>query len=228
MSFLIFAAREARKNISEKYVFFNLVALGVIEPEARSTWTFLTSPWKNTLGLKKKKLEDVVKALIGNRLQMVRVIILMISIDFELEFPAIVFNDTSVPKPETPPKPTISSPIDKKLNFDFRISFDESDDEDYTFAYDKNSFSYKLVPVSNFKPDSFNDAQFNNLELSSNVDDIKTKNETVLKETPIEALNEKVAEAKVCFSLLNLRELVSRSEYDILGKHPYAVSTNFN
>ncbi|GJR62301.1 reverse transcriptase domain-containing protein [Tanacetum coccineum] len=47
----------------------------------------------------------------------------------ETEFPAIVFND-SLTSNETPScEPTVSSPNDE---IDFRISFDESDDEDYT------------------------------------------------------------------------------------------------
>ncbi|GKA29164.1 hypothetical protein Tco_0715409 [Tanacetum coccineum] len=86
--------------------------------------------------------------------------------DFETEFPAIVFNDILISKPETPSKPIVSSPIDKKFDFNFEISFDEYDDEDYTFTYDKNS---------------------------SNVDDIKTKGETVPEETPIKTLNEVVS-----------------------------------
>ncbi|GKA02428.1 hypothetical protein Tco_0675093 [Tanacetum coccineum] len=40
---------------------------------------------------------------------------------------------------------------------DFRISFDESDDEDYTVIYDKNSFSYKIISVNDLKTDSEND-----------------------------------------------------------------------
>ncbi|GJU36069.1 hypothetical protein Tco_1184423 [Tanacetum coccineum] len=47
--------------------------------------------------------------------------------DFESDFPAIVFNETLVPNRETRPKPTISSPIVKDLDFDFKISFAESD-----------------------------------------------------------------------------------------------------
>ncbi|GJT48702.1 hypothetical protein Tco_0974859 [Tanacetum coccineum] len=110
--------------------------------------------------------------------------------DFKSEFPAIVFNETPVSKLESQPKPTVSSPIVKNLDFDFKISFDEYDDEDYTFAYDKNSFSYKLIPISNSKPDSVNDDQFNNLESSSNVDDLETKNEAISIETPIKTLSE--------------------------------------
>ncbi|GKB74972.1 hypothetical protein Tco_0936384 [Tanacetum coccineum] len=39
----------------------------------------------------------------------------------------------------------------------FRISFDESDDEDYTVIFDKNSFSYKIIYVNDLKTDSEND-----------------------------------------------------------------------
>ncbi|GJZ07298.1 hypothetical protein Tco_0541091, partial [Tanacetum coccineum] len=54
----------------------------------------------------------------------------------ETEFPAIVFNDTLMSKP------TVSS-LNNEI--DFRISFDESDDEDYTIIFEKNSFSYKII-----------------------------------------------------------------------------------
>ncbi|GKA14208.1 hypothetical protein Tco_0693854 [Tanacetum coccineum] len=37
---------------------------------------------------------------------------------------------------------------------DFRISFDESDDEDCTVIFDKNSFSYKIIYVNNLKTDA--------------------------------------------------------------------------
>ncbi|GKB79119.1 hypothetical protein Tco_0946014, partial [Tanacetum coccineum] len=38
-----------------------------------------------------------------------------------------------------------------------KVSFDESDDEDYTVIYDKNSFSYKIIYVNDLKTDSEND-----------------------------------------------------------------------
>nr|GEW84843.1 hypothetical protein [Tanacetum cinerariifolium] len=50
---------------------------------------------------------------------------------------------------------TVSPLNDDKINF--RISFDESDDEDYTVIYDENSFSYKIMYVDNLKMDSKND-----------------------------------------------------------------------
>ncbi|GJY23424.1 putative reverse transcriptase domain-containing protein [Tanacetum coccineum] len=72
----------------------------------------------------------------------------------ETEFPAIVFND-SLTSSETPScEPTVSSPNDE---IDFRISFDESKDEDYTIVFDKNSFSYKIIPTNDLKTDSKND-----------------------------------------------------------------------
>ncbi|GJV41619.1 hypothetical protein Tco_1420059 [Tanacetum coccineum] len=73
--------------------------------------------------------------------------------NFESEFPAIVLDDTS--REALSWEPTISPLNDNEI--DFRISFDESDDEDYTVIYDKNSFSYKIIFVDNLKTDSEND-----------------------------------------------------------------------
>ncbi|GJV70701.1 hypothetical protein Tco_1490696 [Tanacetum coccineum] len=69
----------------------------------------------------------------------------------ETEFPAIVFNDAFTSEVTHSCKPTVSPPNNNKI--DFRISFDESDDEDYTVIFDKNSFSYKIIS----KTDSEND-----------------------------------------------------------------------
>ncbi|GJX45223.1 zinc finger, CCHC-type containing protein [Tanacetum coccineum] len=80
----------------------------------------------------------------------------------ETEFPVIVFND-SLTSNETPScEPTVSSLNDE---IDFRISFDESDDEDYTVIYDENSFSYKIIYVNNLKADSENDNDKVNIPL---------------------------------------------------------------
>ncbi|GJV97473.1 putative reverse transcriptase domain-containing protein [Tanacetum coccineum] len=49
-------------------------------------------------------------------------------------------------------KSQVSTPVNNEI--DFRISFDKSDDEDYTIICDKNSFSYKMIPVNNLKTDS--------------------------------------------------------------------------
>nr|GEU44884.1 retrovirus-related Pol polyprotein from transposon TNT 1-94 [Tanacetum cinerariifolium] len=73
----------------------------------------------------------------------------------ETEFPAIVLNDALTSEVTLSCEPTVSPLNDNKINF--RISFDESDDEDYTVIYDKNSFSYKIISVNNLKTDSKND-----------------------------------------------------------------------
>ncbi|GJU88519.1 hypothetical protein Tco_1300942 [Tanacetum coccineum] len=73
----------------------------------------------------------------------------------ETEFPAIVFNDSLTSDVKLTCEPTVSPLNDNKI--DFRISFDESDDEDYTVIYDKNSFSNKIIFVEDLKTDSEND-----------------------------------------------------------------------
>ncbi|GJR48576.1 hypothetical protein Tco_1316679 [Tanacetum coccineum] len=74
---------------------------------------------------------------------------------FETEFPAIVFDNALTSKVTPSYEPMVSPLNDNKI--DFRISFDESDDEYYTVIYDENSFSYKIIYVDNLKTDSEND-----------------------------------------------------------------------
>ncbi|GKB70523.1 hypothetical protein Tco_0931935 [Tanacetum coccineum] len=79
----------------------------------------------------------------------------------ETEFPAIVFNDTLTSEALLC-EPTISSLNDE---IDFRILFDESDDEDCTVIFDKKSFSYKIIYVNDLKTDSENDNDKVNIPL---------------------------------------------------------------
>ncbi|GKF43032.1 hypothetical protein Tco_0126374, partial [Tanacetum coccineum] len=74
----------------------------------------------------------------------------------ETEFPAIVFNDndTFISEVTLSCEPTVC-PLNDKT--DFRISFDESDNEDYTMIYEKNSFSFKIIYVNDFQTDLEND-----------------------------------------------------------------------
>ncbi|GJX16221.1 hypothetical protein Tco_0217053 [Tanacetum coccineum] len=81
--------------------------------------------------------------------------------NFESEFPAIVLDDT--PREALSWEPTISPLNDNEI--DFRMSFDESDDEDYTVTYDENSFSYKIISVNDLKTDSENDNDKVNMPL---------------------------------------------------------------
>ncbi|GJT56740.1 hypothetical protein Tco_0991794 [Tanacetum coccineum] len=76
-------------------------------------------------------------------------------ISVEAEFPAIVIDDTFTPQDALSCKSQVSTHVNDEI--DFRISFDESDDEDYTIIYDKNSFSYKIISINNLKTDSEND-----------------------------------------------------------------------
>nr|GEY89701.1 hypothetical protein [Tanacetum cinerariifolium] len=73
----------------------------------------------------------------------------------KIKFPAIVFDDAFTSEVTPFYKPTVSPLNDNKI--DFRISFDESDDEDYTVIFDKKSFSYKIISVNNLKTDLEND-----------------------------------------------------------------------
>ncbi|GKA27647.1 hypothetical protein Tco_0713815 [Tanacetum coccineum] len=81
----------------------------------------------------------------------------------ETEFPAIVFNDTLTSEAALSCEPTVSSLNNDEINF--RISFDESDDEDCTIIFDKNSFSCKIISVNNLKTDSENDNDKVNMPL---------------------------------------------------------------
>ncbi|GJS59884.1 hypothetical protein Tco_0654668 [Tanacetum coccineum] len=73
----------------------------------------------------------------------------------EAEFPAIIIDDTFAPQDALLCKSQVSTPVNNEI--DFKISFDESDDGDYTIICDKNSFSYKMISINDMKTDSEND-----------------------------------------------------------------------
>ncbi|GJT48104.1 hypothetical protein Tco_0974261 [Tanacetum coccineum] len=81
----------------------------------------------------------------------------------ETEFPAIVLNDALTFEVTLSCEPTVSPLNDNKI--EFRISFDESDNEDYTVIHDKNSFSYKIISVNDLKMDLENDNEKVNMPL---------------------------------------------------------------
>ncbi|GJS05133.1 hypothetical protein Tco_0321641 [Tanacetum coccineum] len=78
----------------------------------------------------------------------------------ETKFPAI---DTLTSEAALSCEPTVSSLNNDEI--DFRISFDESDDEYCTVIFDKKSFSYKIIAVNNLKTDSENDNDKVNMPL---------------------------------------------------------------
>ncbi|GKD23574.1 hypothetical protein Tco_1225277 [Tanacetum coccineum] len=73
----------------------------------------------------------------------------------EAEFPAIVIDDAFTPHDALSCKSQVSNSVNNEI--DFRISFDESDNEDYAIIYDKNLFSYKMISINNLKMDSKDD-----------------------------------------------------------------------
>ncbi|GKB40406.1 putative reverse transcriptase domain-containing protein, partial [Tanacetum coccineum] len=91
--------------------------------------------------------------------------------DFEADYPSIVYNDALTSNVNVPSKTLVSIYNAIKADIDFSISFSESDNEDYTFISDKNSFSYKLIPLNDLKPKPVNDHVEIKTELcSENVD----------------------------------------------------------
>ncbi|GJV99418.1 hypothetical protein Tco_1554670, partial [Tanacetum coccineum] len=81
----------------------------------------------------------------------------------ETEFPSMVFNDTLILEAALSCEPTVSSLNNNEI--EFRISFDESDDEDFMIIFDKKSFSYKIISVNDLKTDLENDDDKVNMPL---------------------------------------------------------------
>nr|GEW68696.1 hypothetical protein [Tanacetum cinerariifolium] len=81
----------------------------------------------------------------------------------ETEFPAIVFNDNLTLNKTLFCEPTVSFVNNNEIIF--RISFDESDYEDYTVVFDKNSFSFKIISANDLKTDSKNANEKVNMSL---------------------------------------------------------------
>ncbi|GJU52648.1 hypothetical protein Tco_1226362 [Tanacetum coccineum] len=87
--------------------------------------------------------------------------------DFETDFPAIVYNDASTSNQNVSSEPTVS--IYNAIKAD--ISFFDSEDEDYTFIYNKDSSSYKLILVNYLKLEPTNEHfEINTESCSENID----------------------------------------------------------
>ncbi|GKB85143.1 hypothetical protein Tco_0957415 [Tanacetum coccineum] len=101
--------------------------------------------------------------------------------EFKRDFPAIVFNNTVTTDHKISSEPTVSPLDDNQI--DFIISFDETDDEDYTVIYDKKLFSYKIISINDLKTGSKNDNDEVNIpsndvvveKLDNGVDNIDTQ-----------------------------------------------------
>ncbi|GJX15041.1 hypothetical protein Tco_0206799 [Tanacetum coccineum] len=93
--------------------------------------------------------------------------------DFDLftDFPAIVYNDASTSNQNVSSEPFVSIYNAFKSDIDFYISFFDFEEEDYTFIYNKDSSSHKLVPANDLKPEPVNDYVEINIEsFSENID----------------------------------------------------------
>ncbi|GKD40267.1 hypothetical protein Tco_1260474 [Tanacetum coccineum] len=83
--------------------------------------------------------------------------------DSKIEFSNIFLGDTSTSDTTLSYEPTISPLNESKI--DFRISLDESNNDDYTVIFDENSFSYKIISINNLKTDSKNNNDKVNIPL---------------------------------------------------------------
>ncbi|GJW08751.1 hypothetical protein Tco_1571174 [Tanacetum coccineum] len=121
-------------------------------------WTIQTLLWKSTLCLEEEKARKHGKVLNWQTATYGKIRVDDYFYDLrsmEVEFPAIVINDDFAPKDTLQCKSQVSIPVNDEI--DYKISFDESDDEDYIIICDKNLFSYKMTSVNNLKIDSEND-----------------------------------------------------------------------
>ncbi|GJV00529.1 hypothetical protein Tco_1329799 [Tanacetum coccineum] len=91
--------------------------------------------------------------------------------DFETDFPAIVYNDASTSNQNVSSEPTVSIYNAIKADIDFHISFSDSEDEYFTFIYNKDSSTYKLIPINDLKPEPVNEhVEINTESCSENID----------------------------------------------------------
>ncbi|GKA08323.1 hypothetical protein Tco_0687654 [Tanacetum coccineum] len=140
--------------------------------------------------------------------------------NFETEFVPIVFDDTLTSDTTLSCESTVSPLNENKV--DFRISFDESDDDDYMVIFDKNSFSYT---VDDLKTDSKKDNDKINMPSSpeptiSHSDDLdffKDFENEFPAITYNDDLTSKLIESSVCFQHIeefDLNDKTSLSKYD--------------
>ncbi|GKE36095.1 hypothetical protein Tco_1455417 [Tanacetum coccineum] len=134
----------------------------------------------------------------------------------ETEFPAIVFNDTLTSEATLLCEPTISSLYNDEI--DFRISFDESDDEDCTYFDDLDYFKdfEKEFPAI-----VYNDAQTSKLDFLTeptlspqHIDEFDLKDETSLSECDEKEQNVLCFNDLFPFNVIYPNELNSDTDID--------------
>ncbi|GKD13124.1 hypothetical protein Tco_1197531 [Tanacetum coccineum] len=109
--------------------------------------------------------------------------------DFETDFPIIVYNDASTLNKNISSEPTVCIYNAIKSDIDFHISFSNSEDEDCTFIYNKDSSSYKLIPTNDLKSEPVNDYVEINIESCLENIDVKPMDSVICiskNTTPVE------------------------------------------
>ncbi|GJR37346.1 hypothetical protein Tco_1213030 [Tanacetum coccineum] len=131
--------------------------------------------------------------------------------DFETDFPVIIYNDASTSNQNVSSEPTVSIYNAIKSDIDFHISFFDSEDEDYTFIYNKDSSSYKLITANDLKPKLVNDYVEINIESCSENVDVKPMDSVfcISKDTTLVEFDENfeinhndLAETMICYIIL--------------------------
>ncbi|GJY96590.1 hypothetical protein Tco_0513500 [Tanacetum coccineum] len=137
--------------------------------------------------------------------------------NFESEFPAIVFDDTSDASLSC--EPTVSPLNDNKI--DFRISFDESDYEDYTVSYSNDLDSFKDFE-NEFPAIIYNDALTSKSDFLTeptvspqHIDEFNLKNETSLFECDEKEQNILYFNDLLPFNIIYHDDLKSDKDNDI-------------
>ncbi|GJW20386.1 hypothetical protein Tco_0031008 [Tanacetum coccineum] len=141
---------------------------------------------------------------------------------------AIVFNDELSSEKTLSCEPTVSYLNNNEI--DFRVSFNESADEDYTVTYDKNSFSYKIIYVNDLKTNSENDNEKVNMPSFPSPEpkvscfddlyffkDFENEFPAIVYNDALTSKSEYLTEPTLCpqhINEFNLKDETSLSEYD--------------
>ncbi|GKD38568.1 hypothetical protein Tco_1258775, partial [Tanacetum coccineum] len=127
----------------------------------------------------------------------------------ETEFPAIVFNEALTYEVTHSCEPTVSPLNNNKI--DFRISFEESDDEDYTVIFDKNSFP---AIVYNDALTSKSDSSTEPVEIPHRINEFDLKTKTSLSECDGEEQNVVYCNDLLPFNIIYPNDLESDKDND--------------
>ncbi|GKB02972.1 hypothetical protein Tco_0831061 [Tanacetum coccineum] len=141
----------------------------------------------------------------------------------EIKFPAIVFNDELSSEKTLSCEPTVSSLNNNEI--DFRISFDESDAEDYTIIFDKNSYFNDLDFLKDFKNEfpvivyndaltSKSDSSTEHVEISHHIDEFNLKTKTSLSECDEDEQNVLYFNDLFLFNIIYPHDLESDTDND--------------